>query len=60
MRDQFTNFATTATTTLAESIDTANVRALDAVVDANRRFVEFAVSDRRPRCRADHVRAPVR
>lgn len=44
MREQFTTFATTATTTLADGIETANVRALDAVVDANRRFVEFAVT----------------
>ena len=44
MRDQFTNFTATAAATLAENLDTANERALDAVIDANRKLVEFAVT----------------
>jgi DNA-binding protein HU-beta len=47
MRDQFTKlneFTTSATATVAENIDRANERALDALVDANRRLVEFAVT----------------
>ncbi len=44
MRNEFTKFTTTAAATLAENIDTANERALEAVIDANRRFVEFAVT----------------
>ena len=44
MRDQFTNFTGTAATTLAENLDTASERALDAVIEANRKLVEFAVT----------------
>ena len=44
MRDQFTNFTSTTAATLAENIDSANTRALDAVIDANRKLVEFAVT----------------
>jgi hypothetical protein len=44
MRDQFTNFTGTAATTLAENIDAASERALDAFVEANRKLVEFAVT----------------
>jgi hypothetical protein len=44
MREQFTHFTTTAAATLAENLDAANERALEAVVDANRKLVEFAVT----------------
>lgn len=44
MREQFTHLTATAAATLAENLDAANERALEAVVDANRRLVEFAVT----------------
>lgn len=44
MREQFSNLTATTAATLAESIDSANERALGAVVDANRKLVEFAVT----------------
>ena len=44
MRDQLTNLTSTTAATLAENLDAANTRALDAVIDANRKLVEFAVT----------------
>jgi hypothetical protein len=44
MREHLTNLTATAAATLAENLDNANERTLEAVVEANRRFVELAVA----------------
>jgi cobalamin biosynthesis Mg chelatase CobN len=44
MFDQITKFANEATTTATENFTSTSDQVLDAVLDANRRFVDFAVT----------------